>query len=191
MPLELEKDEGPATTLVFLGLELDLEALLVCLPKVFLQLKSLLLVEREKGKKKDRAILFLIGVLGQAAKAVCPGKAFVLRFIDLSASMNQLYHFVRLNDGYCQPFASLRHSYFRCLSHMRCGAFVERSWFQLKWVDANKDCHMAAAIWGKEWQGKTVRFQCNNKAVVEILNQGSSQNMEVMHLIISLAFISA
>ena len=98
LPLEPEKDEGPAMTLVFLGLEVDSEALLVRLPQAkLLQLKSLLLVWRGKKAGKKRELLSLIGVLGQAAKAVRSGRAFFRTLIDLSASVNQLDHFVRLN----------------------------------------------------------------------------------------------
>ena len=29
---------------------------------------------------------------------------------------------------------------------------------------------IAAAIWGSEWRGKTVRAQCDNEAVISIIN---------------------
>ena len=49
LPVEPEKDEGPATTLVFLGLELDSVALLVRLPHPSVEV-SVVGLEREKGR---------------------------------------------------------------------------------------------------------------------------------------------
>ena len=40
---------------------------------------------------------------------------------------------------------------------------------------------IAAAIWGQTWGGKTVRAQCDNMAVVAIVNSGTSREPEVMH----------
>ena len=69
--------------------------------------------------------------------------------------------------------------------------------FQLNWVEPNSDYHImvkelipiviAAAIWGCFWRGKTVKALCDNAAVVTIINQGTSQDQEVMHLMQSLA----
>ena len=50
---------------------------------------------------------------------------------------------------------------------------------------------IAAAVWESDWRGKTVRVQCDNEAVVSIINQGSSRDEEAMHLLRCLAFISA
>ncbi len=50
---------------------------------------------------------------------------------------------------------------------------------------------IAAAVWGSEWKGKTVKAWCDNTAVVSIVNHGSSRNKEAMHLARCLAFITA
>ncbi len=50
---------------------------------------------------------------------------------------------------------------------------------------------MAAALWGRRWAGKTVRAQCDNAAVVAIVNPGSSREPEAMHLLRCLAFLEA
>ena len=175
-------------------------------------------LEREKGRKKEGTTVPNWGV-GQAAKAVRSGRAFVRGLIDLSASTNQLDHFIHLNvdarldielwyqfveawngvsmmatDNYLHPHVTVTPD---VSGTSGCRALVEKSWFQLKLVDANKDCHItikeltpvivAVAIWGKEWQWKTVWFQCNNTAVVAILNQGSTRDKEAMQLIRCLA----
>ena len=70
----------------------------------------------------------------------------------------------------------------------------------LKWAGSLIDNHItvkemvpvviAATIWGPAWQGKTVRFLCDNMAVVHIVSHGSSKNQEAMHLARCLAFIA-
>ena len=50
---------------------------------------------------------------------------------------------------------------------------------------------IAAAVWGPQWRGKTVRAQCDNAAVVTIINHGSSRDQDIMHLMRCLAFIAA
>jgi hypothetical protein len=45
---------------------------------------------------------------------------------------------------------------------------------------------MAAAIWGADWQGRTIMARCDNTA-----DWGSSRDKEVMHLVRCLAFIKA
>lgn len=50
---------------------------------------------------------------------------------------------------------------------------------------------LGAAVWGREWYGRTVQVWCDNSAVVAILNWGNSQDPEAMHLMRCLAFIKA
>ena len=50
---------------------------------------------------------------------------------------------------------------------------------------------LAAAVWGKEWKGKTVRCRCDNAAVVAILRSNSSKHPLVMHLLRCLSFFVA
>lgn len=71
-------------------------------------------------------------------------------------------------------------------------------WFQIAWAGPITSSHitvkelvpivLAAAVWGDQWKGKTVRAECDNEAVVAIINQG---NQEVMHLMRCLAFVAA
>ena len=49
---------------------------------------------------------------------------------------------------------------------------------------------LAAALWGHQWAGLTVKAECD-EAVVAILNQGSSWSEDVMHLMRCLAFVAA
>ena len=74
-----------------------------------------------------------------------------------------------------------------------CGAFAGQAWFQLKWVEQLQGHSItvkelipiviAAAVWGPTWRGSSVQVLCDNAAVVAILNQNSSRDKEVMHLV--------
>ena len=82
-----------------------------------------------------------------------------------------------------------------------CGAFVGPKWFQVKWSGPVTGCHItvkelapiviAAAVWGPDWRGSSIRVMCDNEAVVAIVNQGSGRDQEAMHLMRCLAFIAA
>ena len=98
MPTEPEKDEGPATVINLLGMELDSIRLEIRLPlEKLMRLKSLL--ESWRGRKacRKRELLSLIGSLSHACKAVSAGRAFLRRIIDLSTLAKQPNHFLRLS----------------------------------------------------------------------------------------------
>ena len=98
MPTEPEKDEGPATKLVFLGMELDSDKLEIRLPQEKLERMRQTLQE-VRGMKacRKRQLLSVVGILSHACKAVRAGRSFVRRLIDLSSSVRQLDRFVRLS----------------------------------------------------------------------------------------------
>ena len=98
VPIENEKSEGPSTSLVFLGIELDSVTMEMRLPADKLRsLKEVLISWRGKKAGRKRDILSLIGSLAHACKVVKPGRAFVRRIIELSKQTRELSHFVRLN----------------------------------------------------------------------------------------------
>ena len=82
-----------------------------------------------------------------------------------------------------------------------CGAFSDRQWLQLQWPSrwasysiAPKELApviLAAAVWGKQWAGKTVLFRCDNAAVVSCLRKGSAKDKQMLHLLRCLAFLAA
>ena len=74
LPVAEEKDEGPATLLQFLGLEVDTEAMEIRLPQSKLvQLQATLATWKGRKACKKRDLLSLIGVLSHASKAVRAG----------------------------------------------------------------------------------------------------------------------
>ena len=82
-----------------------------------------------------------------------------------------------------------------------CGAYCGQNWFQIKWAGLMATSHItvkelapivvASAIWGSSWKGLTVKVLCDNKAVVAIVNKGTSRDEEVMHLMRCLAYFAA
>ena len=82
-----------------------------------------------------------------------------------------------------------------------CGAFVGNSWFQFKWPQDMPECHistkemipivMAAMVWGHRWRGLSVKFHCDNSAVVALLNSGAVRDSSLMHLMRCFSFVSA
>lgn len=223
-PVEEGKTEGPSSTIKFLGMELDSEALEIRLPEEKLK-KLRALLGDWKGRKaiKKRDLLSLIGSLQHAAKAVRQGRSFVRRLINLSMVVENLDSYIRLNISarsdirWWFEFAkqwngtSMLFKWDRlhpqsivtsdASGHWGCGAYVGDHWFQFQWPSDMDECHitikelipivMAAAIWGHEWVGQSVRFQCDNAAVVAIVNSGSSRDPFAMHLVRCLAFITA
>lgn len=165
LPVELEKDEGPATTIGFLGMELDSEALEVRLPQdKLVRLSTTLREWRGRKASTKRELLSLIGILSHACKAVRAGRSFLRRLIDLSTTVRRLDRYVRLNASarsdiewwhqFCsswngvsmmsainkaQPAALVTSD---ASGSWGCGAFSGAKWFQLKWVGPIVDYHI-------------------------------------------------
>ena len=84
LPIEPSKSVGPATTLVFLGIEID-------------SVREELRLPEDKLMQLKEALSHWRGLLSHAAKVVKAGRTFLRRIIDLSTSASQLHHFIRLN----------------------------------------------------------------------------------------------
>ncbi len=101
VPIAPAKTEGPATKLIFLGIELDTASLTMSLPRE--KLERLCTMIRDWESKKSctkRELLSLIGYLQHACRVIKPGRSFLRRMIDLSARVRALHHRVRLNAGF-------------------------------------------------------------------------------------------
>ena len=100
LPLEPSKTQGPSDKLTFLGIELDTAAMEMRLPedKLALALKSLAQWRLLKRACRKRDLLSLIGVLSHASKVVRNSRIFLRRLIDLSTTVEEPDHFIRLNN---------------------------------------------------------------------------------------------
>ena len=74
-------------------------------------------------------------------------------------------------------------------------------WFQLKWDKNSSTDNIAtkelipsvvpAAIWGRKWKGKSVQARSDNQAVVATINNQTSRDPAIMHLLRCLFFFEA
>ena len=102
LPVELSKVEGPATTLTFLGVEIDTvngelrlpKEKLLCLKGVVCELWS---SSRKSATKHQLDVL--VGLLSDAAKVVPAGRPFLRNLIDAKSSLRDASHFIRLSEG--------------------------------------------------------------------------------------------
>ena len=225
VPVSVKKLEGPATIIVFLGIELDTVALEMRLPGDKLQrLRSIIRAWQEKKSCKKRDLLSLIGHLQHACKVVRYGRSFLRRMINLSMQVKELHHHIRLNasfrsdllwwatflpvwNGVSMMSAPSRTRYDALLvsdasGNWGCGAYTTAGeWFQFQWPTAWGSVHItikellpivfSCALWGARWKGKTVKCQCDNAAVVAIINSGKSKDDRAMHLMRCLTFYLA
>ena len=77
IPIAMEKLEGPATQLTFLGIELDTQLMILCLPQEKLRELLALLTQWHSWRyccPKD--LRSLVGKLWHATKVVRPGRTF-------------------------------------------------------------------------------------------------------------------
>ena len=82
-----------------------------------------------------------------------------------------------------------------------CGAFWEYQWFHLKWpvnfqllsiaIKEFIPVVLAAAIFGRQWQGHLIQFSVDNMSVVHVLNSTYSKDPHLMHMVRVLVFLAA
>ena len=99
-PTKPEKEEGPSTTLTFLGILLDSATMTASITeerKTELQQAIHQLEGRRTCTKRE--LLSLIGKLAFACKVVPPGRLFLRRLIDLSTTVRHLHHHATLNKA--------------------------------------------------------------------------------------------
>ena len=136
MPVAMEKSEGPATCLTFLGIELDssLQQLRLSLTKLQ-DITSLTKSWLGKWSSTKRELLSLIGKLAFAAKVVPAGRLFLHRLIHLSTTVRRLHHRIRLTQmpelmlhggiGFCHP-GMVSHVYCSRLERCRLHQSIHR-----------------------------------------------------------------
>ena len=225
-PLAADKQEGPATCLVFLGIEVDTTSFELRLPAHKLsRLKATLHKWSHLKTCRKKELQSLVGLLHDASVIVRPGRTFLRRLIDLikSAHPRPANSFLRLNLAARSDILWWRSfiESWNGLSMMQpsriqnpdivltsdasgswgCGAYYNSHWLQYQWSHLTVDYDItakellsivfAAAIWGREWENKSILCRCDNEAVVHIINTGTSRDPIAMGLMRCLSFISA
>ena len=99
IPIAEDKLEGPSTSIIYLGININSANFTICLPDdKFIELSTLLSTWRKRKKCTKRELLSLIGKLSFAYKVVRPGRIFMRRLIMLSTTVRQLHHHITLNN---------------------------------------------------------------------------------------------
>ena len=98
IPVALDKLEGPATTITFLGITIDTALQQLRFTPDKLQERTLLIKSwLGKHKTTKRDLLSLIGKLSFAAKVVPSCCLFLHRLIEVSTTVSKLHHHIHLN----------------------------------------------------------------------------------------------
>ena len=163
----------------------------------------------------------LLGVLQHALTVIPAGRAFLQQVISLLSMTKKPHHHVHLNSTFRSDlewwriFATHWNSkgLINCTCKKEvlltsdasgswgCGAWSNSDWFQLAWDKALHHFQIAikelipvliaTVIWGKKWKGYSVVANCDNEAVVTILNSRHSKDLHLMHMLRTLFFIEA
>ena len=161
IPVAPEKLEGPATTIVFLGIEIDTVQLRLQLPERKLQeLQELIQswVGRQSCRKKE--LQSLAGKLQHACKVVVPGRTFLRRIFEALRIGGKKFHHIRLSRDFrsdimwwhtflaqwngialMQGVADTEPQievFTDASGGVGCGAWWCPQWLQLKWSPAMK-----------------------------------------------------
>ena len=98
MPVAMEKSEGPATCLTFLGIELDSSLQQLRLPLTKPQYTTSLTISwLGKRSATKRELLSFIGKLSFAVKVVPVVRLFLRHLIHLSTTVRRLHHRIHLS----------------------------------------------------------------------------------------------
>ena len=98
IPVSEGKSLGPATSLPYLGIQLDTVAMRIAVPRDKLH-ATLTMLPKWIGRKTatKQQLLSLIGKLHHISIVVRPGRLFLRRLIDLSTTVKEQHHHVNLN----------------------------------------------------------------------------------------------
>lgn len=96
-----EKTEGPTTSMIILGVELDSERLQLRLPQDKLdRLRELVATWRKRKACTKRELKSLAGHLNHAYKVIRPGQGFLHGVFSLLSLFNRPDHMIRLNAAF-------------------------------------------------------------------------------------------
>ena len=156
IPVAFEKLDGPAMIIIFLGIELDTQLMILRLPQEKLSELRTLLTQWQAKKfclKKD--LQSLVGKLQHACKVVRLGRTFLRCMFELLKGTSRRHCFIRLNTAFrsdlswwCTFLESWNgismledatnrspdcHLFSDASGSLGCGAWSGSSWFHYLW----------------------------------------------------------
>ena len=105
VPLALEKLEGPATSIIFLGITLYIARMEIKLPQVKLFRIQESLFKWLGNKSATKKIPYLVGLLWHAARAIRCRHTFMAWMHATAAKVKELYFFTRLDKEFQSDIA--------------------------------------------------------------------------------------
>ena len=162
-----------------------------------------------------------VGHLAHAAIVIRYGRIFLRPMFALLSSAARPQFFIRLNrsvradlqwwdcflqdwngSSFFPPPTPSVHVFSDASGLFGCGAFdTQRGWFQFQWTHewvnrsiATKEMVpvvVAAALWGRAWEGRHVCFHSDNMAVVQILTKRSAKDLHLLALLRCLFFLAS
>ena len=100
VPIALDKTEGPKTSIVYLGLEIDSVEMVVRMPMPKVQeIISKIRFVRAQKKITLQRMQQLIGVLNFATRVVVPGRPFLRRLINSTCGLTKPFHHLRVTKS--------------------------------------------------------------------------------------------
>ena len=91
---------GPATKLIFLGIEIDTLDMVIRIPEEkIVALKNTLVEVLDKTKITLRDLQSLVGTLNFCSKAIPAARTFNRRFCDAMCGIKHPSHYIRVNKG--------------------------------------------------------------------------------------------
>ena len=220
VPIAHHKTEGPATSVTFLGIQIDTITSKLHLPaeKVH-RLQALLTSWQSRRACTQKELESLAGHLCHAAVVIRPGRGFLCTLFSFLSCVSHPSHFIRLNLEvradltwwrhllyYWNSFSFFplptpsSHVYSEASGSFGCGAFCTK-WLQLPWPNKYVDVGIAAkelvpimiaaAVWGPAWSGHHVRFHCNNEAVVSVIQRRAARLPLLVQLLRCLFFYAS
>ena len=101
IPVAPEKLEGSATSIIFLGIEMDMTQMVLQLPAEKLQeLQDLIQSWLGRRLCQKRELQSLTGKLQHACKVVRPGRTFLRRVFELLKEGSKRHHHIRLGSAF-------------------------------------------------------------------------------------------
>ena len=97
-PIAQEKLEGPTTEITFLRIEIDTDALVLCLPgRKLASLKALISSWKDHRSCRKVELQSLAGKLQHTCKVVRPGRSFLRRVFQLLKGTHHAHHHIWIN----------------------------------------------------------------------------------------------
>ena len=223
VPVAVEKTEGPSEVLVFLGLELDSNEMVVRIPQEKIQeVLEKTRVVLSTSKTTLRKMQSLIGSLNFCCRAIIIGRPFTRRLINSICGISQPFHHIRIKKDirldldmwqvFLKNFngISVFHDRFWVTNEdvqlfsdsaggqgLGFGAYYKGHWCQDSWPNSWHNLEItsdittlelfpilvALFVWGHELRNKKLKINCDNIAVVHILNKLTSKSERVMCLV--------